>query len=258
MHRSPRVREPGDRMPLADHLREVRRRLIEIGVGVLVGSVLGWLLYERIIGLLLMPLAQAVARGKVAQINFASLGAALDLRVRVSLWFGVVASAPWWLYQVWAYVAPAVARPERREIGAYAAVGAVLFGMGAAAGAAFLPRAVDMLLSFAPARSANLLQADGYFRFCMQLIVWFAISFLIPELLVVLNRLGVMPAHRMLAGWRWAVVVAFVFAAIANPLPNPWAMSAQALLLIGLYFAAVGVSAQLERGRARRAAAIRA
>ena len=83
----------------------------------------------------------------------------------------------------------------------------------------------------------------------------FGIAFLLPELLVALNRLGLMRGTTMLKGWRWAVVGIFTFMAFANPLPDPWSMIFMALPITGLYFLACFMSIQhdkrVERRRAR-------
>ena len=114
------------------------------------------------------------------------------------------------------------------------------------------PLAVDILTSFNPDNSASFLRATTYVTFYMRLVMAFGISFLLPEILVVLNFMGIMPVKTMLKHWRWFVVLAFVFAAIANPLPSPWPMTIQAFVLIGLYLIAVLISYINERARKRR------
>ena len=88
-----------------------------------------------------------------------------------------------------------------------------------------------------------LLRADSYITFFMRMVLAFGLSCLAPEILVALNFAGVMKAKSMLKGWRWAVVLAAVFSAIANPLPTAWPMIVQMSALIGLYLLAVGISA---------------
>ena len=97
-----------------------------------------------------------------------------------------------------------------------------------------------------------LLQADAYIQFYIRLVLAFGISFLIPEILVMLNFLGVLSARTMLKGWRWATMVAFIFSAIANPLPTPWPVILQASALLALYFLAVGIAALHDWRRNRK------
>ena len=88
-----------------------------------------------------------------------------------------------------------------------------------------------------------LLRADSYITFFMRMVLAFGLSCLAPEILVALNFMGVLKAKTMLKGWRWAVVLAAVFSAVANPLPTAWPMIVQMSALIGLYLLAVGISA---------------
>ena len=88
----------------------------------------------------------------------------------------------------------------------------------------------------------------------MRLVLVFGIAFLLPELLVALNRLGLMKGTTMLKGWRWAVLLIFTFMAFANPLPDPWSMIFMALPITGLYFLACFLSIRHDKHVAKRRA----
>lgn len=83
-------------MPLRDHLRELRRRIVLAALGVVVGAVVGWLLYTPVIDALQQPLVDLDRAGPVA-LNFPGVATSFDLRVKVSLFLGVIVSSPWWL-----------------------------------------------------------------------------------------------------------------------------------------------------------------
>lgn len=185
---------------------------------------------------------QAVS-GKAPQLNFQTIGAAFDMRIQVSLWLGVLISAPWWIFQIGAFIAPGLKRKEKIYIVSFGLVGILLFSGGALSGMWVIPKAVSILNSFTPDGSVMLLRADSYITFFMRLVLAFGLSCLAPEILVALNFAGVMKAKTMLKGWRWAVVIAAVFSAVANPLPTAWPMILQMSVLIGLYLLAVGISA---------------
>lgn len=226
-------------MPLAQHLRELRKRLLLSFLGIGIGAIAGWFLCDLVLAQITSPLSEL---GDV-QLNFQTVGAAFDMRMKVSLWIGLLISSPWWISQLTAFIWPALRRRERLYLLGFGFAGVVLFIAGVVFGAWLAPRAVEILSSFTPTESVMLLQADAYVRFYTRLVMAFGLSFLVPEVLVMLNFGGVLNARRMLRAWRWATVVSFIFAAIANPLPTPWPVIAQALVLLALYFGAVGISA---------------
>ncbi|WP_338021078.1 twin-arginine translocase subunit TatC [Arcanobacterium phocisimile] len=231
---------PEARMGIFAHLRELRKRLLLSIAGIVLGTVPGWYLYDPVMQFIQGPV-KATHNGAVS-LNFQTIGAAFDLKLTVAIWTAILLTSPWWICQIGIFVAPALKRKEKIYLAVFGLVGVVLFSAGALSGIWLAPRAVEILQSFVPEGAVSLLQANTYVLFYMRLVIAFGISFLIPELLVVLNFLGVMSARTMLSGWRWATVSAFVFAAIANPLPSPWPMTIQALLLLTLYLVAVGIS----------------
>lgn len=237
-------------MPIRAHLKELRNRLLLALAGIGVGAIGGWFLYEPALKFITAPLAEVDRT--ITNINFQTIGAAFDLKMQVSLWIGLMISSPWWVYQLFAFISPGLKRRERWHVVAFGIVGVLLFLAGAYTGIQMVPLAVQILLEFTPSEAVTLLRADSYFSFYMKLVTAFGVSFLIPEVLVVLNFLGMLSAKQMLKGWRWAVIISFVFAAIANPVPTPWPMIFQALVLIGLYLLAVLISWIHEKIQARR------
>lgn len=237
-------------MGVLSHLRELRKRLLLIVVGVSAGTIGGWFLYDPVMAYLQKPLRDLT--GRDPQLNFQTIGAAFDLRVSVALWVGVILSSPWWILQIALFIGPGLRRAEKMYVAAFGFAGIVLFLLGAWAGVLVIPQAVDVLIAFVPQDAATLLRADAFISFCMHVILAFGLSFLVPELLVALNYTGVLSVGAMLRAWRWAVVVCFTFAAVINPLPSPVPMILQALALLALYFLAIGVSALHERHLGRQ------
>ncbi len=236
---------PEARMSLADHLREFRKRLVLAISGIGVAAIGGWLLYDPIMGFITEPLTSL--ENANVQLNFQTIGAGFDLHLRIALWAGFVISSPWWIYQLSAFIAPGLRRKEKLYVAAFGLVGVLLFISGAATGIWLTPRAVSVLQEFVPGEAISYLQANNYVSFYLRLVVVFGVSFLLPEVLVMLSFMGALTSKQMLTGWRWAVIVAFTFAAIANPLPSPWPMIIQAGGLLVLYFLAVLISWVRER-----------
>ena len=101
-------------MPLREHLLELRKRVGRAVIGLLLGAILGWVLYQPIFEILQRPVTQLQEeRGLLIGLNFAGVLAAFDMQVKVSLFVGVLVSSPWWVYQLWAFITPGLTRRER-------------------------------------------------------------------------------------------------------------------------------------------------
>lgn len=90
-----RPRSRDGNMSLADHLREIRRRLVLAGIGIAVGAVAGWFRYPLFFDAINAPLAAVAARGQGAAINFGTVGSAFEMRIQLSLFIGLFLSSPW-------------------------------------------------------------------------------------------------------------------------------------------------------------------
>lgn len=241
-------------MSLADHLRELRRRVLVSAVALVLGAVLGWFLYEPVYTHLTEPLLSiARERGDEDSIalNFAGLTAAFSQRISIAIFVGVIVSSPVWLYEVWAFIMPGLTKKERRISLAFIAATVPLFLLGCWFAYQTLPKAVTLLISFTPEGAVNYPEAALYFSFVTRFILVFGIAFLLPVFLVALNVARVLPAATMRRSWRPALLVIFVFAAIATPTPDPFTMFLLATPLSILYFAALGVATLLDRRRAK-------
>jgi len=248
-------RSPDGRMPLADHLRELRRRFLLAVAGVVVGAVAGWFLYPSFFAAMNAPMEAIAARGQGAAINFGTVGSAFDMRIRVSFFIGLFLSSPWWVWQLFAFVSPGLTRRERRSAVGFGLTGAVLFVAGGALGWLVLPNAVTVLTAFTPEGAVNLIDAPTYLSFFTRVMLVFGVAFLLPVVMVALNVLGLVSGRTLLNGWRWWVLTAFLFAAVANPLPDAWSMIAMALPICALFFGAIGIALWNDRRRARRGSA---
>jgi sec-independent protein translocase protein TatC len=229
-------------MPLREHLLELRKRLFLAACGLVVGAAAGWVLYEPLLAALQSPLEVAAQeQGKTIALNFTGMASALDMKVKVSLFLGVIVTCPWWLYQLWAFVTPGLTRREKGYAYGFLGAAVPLFLGGAALAWWVLPHAVDILAGFVPDGAVNFTDAQGYLSFVMRLVLAFGIAFVSPVLLVGLNLAGLLRHEALAKGWRWAVLVAFVFAAVMTPTPDALTMIFVALPICVLYFGALGL-----------------
>jgi sec-independent protein translocase protein TatC len=252
-----RPKDPEGRMPLREHLRELRNRLLKAGVAILAGAVAGWFLYPPVFDALMNPIYE-IARAhpdRFVSVNFAQVASPFNLRLKLSFYIGFVVSSPIWLYQLWAFIVPGLTRREKRYSLGFVAVAVPLFLAGLGLAWLVLPNAVKFLTEFTPEGGSNVIVADDYLTFVLRIMLAFGIAFVTPLLLVALNLVGVLSARALAKGWRVAVFLCFLFAAIASPTPDAGSMLALAFPMVGLYMIAVGIAFLHDRRKARRAAA---
>jgi sec-independent protein translocase protein TatC len=240
-------------MSLGDHLRELRRRFVIAAAAIAVGSVLGWVEYDRLFNAIMAPLRKmAEERHGLVNINFGGITQPFTVQLQVALFVGVIVASPVWLFQVWGFIVPGLTKREKRTSMAFIGAAVPLFLLGCLLATYTVPRAVEVLLGFTPQGAANLPDAALYLTFVTRFILAFGLAFLLPVFLVGLNVAHVLPARIMLKGWRVAVLLIFVFAAMMTPTPDAWTMLVLAFPMVAFFFAAVGVATLLDRRRARR------
>lgn len=250
-----RRRNPQAQMALTEHLRELRNRLIKAAIGLVIGMVLGFVVYNPFMAYITEPLtAVAEAQGQEAAVNYNSVGGPFNQMVQVALTLGVIISSPVWLYQIWAFIMPALQKKEKRYAYGFVLAAVPLFLIGCAVAVLVLPTAVIALTSFTPTGGTNLIGADVYVTFFMQLILTFGISFVLPVLLVGLNMMGILKGRTILRSWRWVVIIVMIISAMAAPGPDMMTMFYLAVPLL-LFFLAVALCLILDRRKAKRAAA---
>ncbi|MDG9727295.1 MULTISPECIES: twin-arginine translocase subunit TatC [unclassified Streptomyces] len=259
-------KDPEGRMPLAEHLRELRNRLAKALLAIVAVTVVAAFFYEEIINVLTEPILESIGCEKsfaelaqsetgsepCAQITLNGLLGPFTLALKVSLTAGIVLASPVWLYQLWAFVAPGLHKSEKKYAYAFVATGAPLFLVGAYFAYAVLPTSAKVLIEFTPSNVDNLLPLDELLDLVTRMVIVFGLSFELPLLLVMLNFTGVLTGKRMLGWWRAMIMGITLFAAIATPSTDPLTMVMLAGPIWVLYFAAVTVSLLNDRRRARR------
>ncbi|MFC7893764.1 twin-arginine translocase subunit TatC [Streptomyces sp. NPDC057381] len=261
-------RDPEGRMPLAEHLRELRNRLAKALLAIVAVTIVAAFFYEEIINVLTEPILESIgceksfaelARSEAgsepcAQITLNGLLGPFTLALKVSLTAGIVLASPVWLYQLWAFVAPGLHKSEKKYAYAFVATGAPLFLIGAYFAYAVLPTSAKVLIEFTPSNVDNLLPLDELLDLVTRMVIVFGLSFELPLLLVMLNLTGVLTGKRMLGWWRAMIMGITLFAAIATPSTDPLTMVMLAGPIWVLYFAAVSISLLNDRRRSRREA----
>ncbi|MBU6278788.1 MAG: twin-arginine translocase subunit TatC [Actinomycetales bacterium] len=243
-------------MPLTDHLRELRNRLVKAGIAILAGMVVGWVFYPQLFGILSAPfedvVAQARAEGRTVVLALTGVGDPFVLQLQVAAVAGLLLSSPVWLYQIWRFVTPGLHRNERRWAIGFVLVATPLFAAGVLLAYTVLPIGLDILFGFTPEGVENIVSVDRYLSFFLRTIIVFGVGFLVPLMLVLLNFAGVLSGKRLLSWWRWIIITVVIFAAIATPTGDPINLILLAGPIMVLVMIAVGISLLNDRRRARR------
>ena len=250
------ARERGT-MPLLDHLRELRKRIIRAAFFILIFSILGFVYYNQIITTLAEPvcdlkLAQSSGSNNCGSLFISGVLGPLNLQVKVAFLTGIIVSAPFWLYQLWAFIAPALHRKERRKSVLFIIAATPFFTLGAALAYYILPIAIRVLFGFTPDSLNNLVRFDDYLSFVLRIILIFGLAFELPVFLVSLNLIGVLSGKAILKPWRFAIFGITVFVAAFSPTADPLSMAALALPLIVFYFGAGGIALLVDKKRDKK------
>jgi len=241
------------RMSLGSHLKELRVRLSWSAGFLVVGTAIGWFLFEPVFKILQAPLLEVTkARGIEAVVNFGTVVSAFDLRVQVSIFLGVIITSPFWLYNLWAFVSPGLKTRERRFTLGFLFSSVPLFLSGAYIAWSSLPSFVIVLIGFTPEGSSNVINASDYILFAIRIVLVFGFAFVMPVLLVLMNFANIVTGKAILKGWRVAVLVIALVSALATPTADPMSMFLLMGPLAALYFIAVGIAVLNDKRRARR------
>jgi len=189
------TRDRSAAMPLTEHLRELRSRLVKSGIAIAIGMVVGWIYYPQLFGWLSAPfdavVTQARAQGRTVTLALTGVADPFVLQMQIAAVAGLILSSPVWLYQLWRFVTPGLHRHERRWGLGFVAVAVPLFLAGVALAYIVLPYGLQILFGFTPDGVQNIVAVDRYLSFFLRMIMVFGIGFLVPLLLVLLNFAGV-------------------------------------------------------------------
>jgi sec-independent protein translocase protein TatC len=249
-------------MAILDHLRELRRRLIIAMIIIGVGAIVGWLVYNQVLGVLKKPYCAVpyqhrlggTAHGRCTLNFFAPLDG-FTTRLKISIMTGIILTAPFWLYQVWAFVTPGLRKNERKWTITFIVLSSALFVLGMLLAYVILWKGLSVLISSGGSGTQAALSVTAYINFVTLMLVVFGASFELPLLIILLNLARVLP-YRILRRWqRLSIFLIFVFAGVATPTTDPFTMSAMAVAMCLLFEAAVLFAFLHDRRRAKRQAA---
>ncbi|MFY0405365.1 twin-arginine translocase subunit TatC [Solicola sp. PLA-1-18] len=240
-----------------EHLRELRNRLVKSVLAIVVLSVVAAFFYDEIYAALTQPYTTSVAdlareKGVDAQLVIDNVAGPLTLFLKTSLVVGIVLSSPVWLYQIWAFIVPAMHRHERKWTMAFVAVAGPLFILGVGVGYYVLPKGIEILIGFTPDGVSNFTNIGLYLNFILRMLLVFGVAFEIPLFVLMLNFAGVVSGKKLGEVRPWIIVGTFVFAAVATPSTDPISMLFLALPMTVLFMISEIIARVVDRRRAAR------
>jgi sec-independent protein translocase protein TatC len=241
-------------MALTDHLREFRARLVRCVLVLILAFCVALFFYGHLIDFIAKPYRDAVAtlQDQVdSQLVVQDVGGGLLLQLKLCGVAALVASAPYWLYQIWAFILPGLHAHERKWSRVVAAIAGPLFFAGVALGYYVLPKGLSVLINFVPTNVESLVDFSKYFSFVTRMLLIFGISMEIPFFVILLNLAGVVSGKALGRYRPWIVIGVFVFAAVATPSTDPFSMLMLAIPLMVLFIMAEIVARLVDRARGR-------
>jgi sec-independent protein translocase protein TatC len=232
---------PEGRMPLMDHLRELRNRVVKAALAIIAGMIVALCFSNPTIHWIMRPFCDASIHGltgctKVGdQLTVTGIFDPLSLRIKLAFYIALVATCPVWLYQLWAFIAPGLYSREKKWAYLFTGSAVPLFVAGAVLAYLVMSRGLHYLLGLTPGGVANLPSFDTYLGYFTGMIVGFGIVFELPLVIVMLNVAGILTHERFRKWRRMLIFGVFLISGLVNPSPDPTTM----LILGGIAVALV-------------------
>jgi len=227
-------------MSLWEHINELRKRLFVGLIAFIVACVATFNLAPRFINILATPV------GGIDKLLSIEVTENLGVFMRVSLLSGFILSLPILLYELMAFVAPGLTDQEKRWVYIFIPFATIMF----VAGVAFtyfimLPAAIPFLTNFLGIKTTPRL--SNYVTFVTSLMFWVGVSFEMPIVMFLLAKLHIVSAGMLARGWRYAIVLIAVAAAVITPTADPINMMILMVPLIGIYILSILMAAIARR-----------
>lgn len=238
-------------MELWEHLAELRARLIRSVIYILLGLVVGWILYEQTYRLIWSPMEAVMKQHPEWKIIFKSFHEAFILKLQVSLVSGLLIALPLVTLEIWGFIAPGLTRNEKKACYVVFPLSIAFFFLGVATGFMIMTPSVQWFTSFIPKDVPLFQEPNAYIIFLIKMILAFGICFQLPIVLMFLSWIGMVTTRGLASQWRMWLVGCVVIAAVATPGGDPFSMFLMSGPLAVLYFASLGLCAMVERIKKR-------
>jgi sec-independent protein translocase protein TatC len=242
--RSKQQANPEGRMPLMDHLRELRNRVVKAALAIIIGMIIALFFSSPTISWIMRPFCEASVHGLTGcktpgdQLTTTGIFDPLSLRIKLAFYIALIGTCPIWLYQLWAFIAPGLYSREKKWAFLFTGTAVPLFVGGAVLAYLVMSKGLHYLLGLTPGGVLNLPSFDTYLSYFTGMIIGFGIVFELPLVIVMLNLAGIL-THERFRKWRRLLIFGvFLLSGIVNPSPDPTTM----LILGGVAVALVEIA----------------
>jgi sec-independent protein translocase protein TatC len=240
------------RMTIWEHLAELRTRLIRCAIAIMVGMVIGFIIYPYLLEFLKIPYGN-LTHVEDPKFLITDPIEPLAIRIKIAAYVGVILAMPVLLWQIWRFVTPGLYPHEKKYAIPFTLSALLLFIFGAAIAYFTLTPALEFLASMGAGQIDVNYTIDNYVTLIAYMMLAFGAGFEFPVLLVALQIVGVLTPAKLLGWWRYAIVVICIVAAVITPSGDPISMLALAIPMLIFYFAAIGIGALILWRRRRNA-----
>ncbi len=195
------------------HLEELRWRVVKIFIAVLIGGAVALIFSDQLRALLEAPFHAAAPDNELQTLAATEQWGVL---MRIGLFGGVILASPVVLYQLWAFIQPALTSKERNWAWPIVSALVVLFVGGVVFGYLTLPRGLEFLLQIFPDVETNLRLGD-YYSFTLRFLLAFGLAFLFPVFLFAAAAANIITSKQLAKGRRWAILIIVIGAALITP-----------------------------------------
>lgn len=254
------------KMPLTEHLSELRKRIIISLIGLLIGFVVAFIYSEELFRFLTIPLRYnisfSVAPPFVTFVEkslknnpplvFLAPAEAFWMHLKISMIAGLIVALPVIFSQLWKFISPGLLRKERRYVVPFVIIATSCFFIGAAyCFFLVLPFAMGFLLTYKTGSMAPMLSVGSYVDFCLKFILAFGAIFELPIAIIFFTRVGLVTPEKLAKHRKYAILLAFIVAAILTPTPDAFNQTLMAVPMIVLYEAGILISRIFIRRKAQ-------
>jgi sec-independent protein translocase protein TatC len=247
--------EPGGKMSFFEHLVDLRKRLINSAIAIVIGAGIGVTISQKAMDFISRPMQEALRKQHLEdKLIYTSPAGLINIIITFGIYIGVVLAAPFVLYQVWLFIAPGLYKHERKAVTTFIFSSLLLFLAGISFGYfVMLPYMLDFLIGFqGPFRP--LISINEYFDFILIVLLGLGVIFELPVLIFFLALFGIVTPKFLWKNLRYAILIIAVVAAIVTPTPDATTMLVFMAPMVLLYFLGIGVAALVVRNKEKRAA----
>jgi sec-independent protein translocase protein TatC len=235
-----KVRKSPDEMTFLEHLEDLRKRLFNSVIALLIAVFPAWFFAKDLYRIIAHPLEKYLPEG--TRLAYGTLSAPFMIYMKTAFIAALFFMSPFIFLQLWYFIAPGLYQKEKKYVVPFVLMTSVFFIGGAAFGYfVVFPFACRFFLNLG-ADFQPVIMIDKYFTFALRILIGIGVVFELPTLVFFLSRMGLVTARWMIKKFKYAVLVAFIIAAVITPTPDMMTQSIIAIPMLMLYGLSIGIA----------------